>query len=93
MLRPALVACCTHNFGVTWHGKPSDDPSYAPTDYTMFQLAPPVADCDNQRAQTPHSSMPVALADGGSRLVVRTIDPAVWKQLLKPRDGGPLGLE
>ena len=28
--RPALDSCCYHNFGLTWDGKPSDDPSYAP---------------------------------------------------------------
>lgn len=92
--RRALVACCLHNFGITWDGKPSDDPSYQPKDYTMFQINPRVqGECDKWRAQTPHPAMPIALADGSTRLISPNIAPALWKQLLKPRDEGPVTLE
>jgi prepilin-type N-terminal cleavage/methylation domain-containing protein len=88
--RPAYLACCYHNFGITWHAKPSDDPSYLPNDYTMFQLAPRDSDsCDPLRAQTPHAAMPVAFADGRVHIVAPAIRPDVWRQLLKPNDGVP----
>jgi Tfp pilus assembly protein PilE len=94
--RRALIACCLHNFGITWDGNPSDDPAYLPKDYTMFQVNPQpkgAGECDKWRAQTPHPAMPIALADGSSRLISASIAPALWKQLLKPRDEGPLNLE
>jgi len=94
--RRTLVSCCLHNFGITWDGKPSDDPSYQPKDYTMFQVNPrPKGDgeCDKWRAQTPHPAMPIALADGSTRLISPTIAPAMWKQLLKARDEGPTTLD
>jgi len=94
LTRPALDNCCYHNFGITWDGKPSDDPSYAPGDYTMFQLSPRAKGsqaCDPLRAQSAHSAMPVCLADGSVQSIQSSIDPAVWRQLLKPRDGGPVG--
>ena len=87
--RRALRSVYFHNFGITQQGKPSDDPSYLPDDYTMFQLQP--AHCDKWRAQTPHSAMPTALADGSVRLVSPDISPATWKAVLKPRDGTPPG--
>ena len=65
--------------------KASDDPSYLPNDYTMFQVQP--GNCDKWRAQTPHSEMHVALADGSVTSVSASISPANWRSLLKPRDG------
>ncbi len=76
-----------HNFGLTQKGLPSDDPSYAPTDYTMFQIKP--KNCDKLRTQTAHSAMPVALADGSSRFVNGAIPQRTWTMILKPRDGNP----
>ena len=38
--RLATQASYYHNFGITQEGKPSDDPSYLPHDYTMFQVQP-----------------------------------------------------
>ena len=88
--RRALRSVYFHNFGITQQGKPSDDPSYLPNDYTMFQVQP--AKCDKWRAQTPHSSgMPTALADGSVRLVSPDISPTTWKAVLKPRTGTPPG--
>ena len=92
MVRPALTVCCSHNFGITPLSLPSDDPSYAPNDYTMFQIRPAVRQpggCDYWRTQTGHATMPVALADGSTRFLQADISPSVWKQLLKPADGGP----
>src|ERR1043165_2089113 len=42
VVRPALTVCGSHNFGITPRDLPSDDPSYLPTDYTMFQVRPPL---------------------------------------------------
>lgn len=84
--RVALVSVHHHNFGITQHNKPSDDPANAPNDYTMFQHRP--EKCDNQRTQTPHDYMHVALADGSVRSISPNIAPTMWKQALKPRDGG-----
>ena len=92
--RPALDACSYHNFGITWQSKPSDDPSYSPTDYTMFQLGPRdggAQPCDPLRSQSAHAAMPVCMADRSVQTFSSTIDPSIWKQMLKPRDGGPFG--
>jgi Protein of unknown function (DUF1559)/Prokaryotic N-terminal methylation motif len=93
--RRACLSCDFHNLGITWDGKPSDDPSYLPEDYTMFQVRPRVKGganpCDGLRSQTPHVAMQIALADGSARAVSPAISPATWKQLLKPRDGVPIG--
>ncbi len=83
--RLALYSTHYHNFGVTQHGAPSDDPYYAPADYTMFQVRPAV--CDPWRAQTPHSEMNVALADGSVQAISPSISDTNWKYALKPRDG------
>lgn len=80
-----------HNFGITQDGIPSDDPSYLPDDYTMFQVQPRLNACDKQRTQTPHTSMTVCLGDGSVRTVGSGIAPLVWKQVLKPNDGLPAG--
>lgn len=94
--RRALVACCLHNFGITWDGQPSDYHTYLPNDYTMFQVQPQPkgkGECDKWRAQTAHPNMPIALADGGTRLISPNISPTLWKQLLKPRDEAPVTLD
>jgi hypothetical protein len=94
--RPALVSCAYHNFGITWDEKPSDDALYFPDDYTLFQVAPAPGGpggCHPWRTQTVHAAMPVAMADGRVRAIQANIDPVVWKQLLKPRDGLPLAFD
>jgi hypothetical protein len=85
--RLALMSTYHHNFGITQEGKPSDDPSYLPDDYTMFQVQPNL--CDQWRTQTAHAVMPVGLADGSVRPMKAEISPVLWKHLLKPRDGEP----
>ena len=85
--RLAMETIGYHNFGVTATGKPSDDASFAPADYTMFQVQP--EKCDRWRAQTNHSSMPVALGDGSVRFISPDIAPDTWRSLLKPADGLP----
>lgn len=91
LVRLAVQSAGSHNFGVTGHGKPSDDPSYAPTDYTMFQVQPDK--CEGWRTQTPHTAMPVGMADASVRLLERDFNPTTWKQLLKPRDGAYVNLD
>jgi hypothetical protein len=85
--RLAMQSYPYHNFGITQTGLPSDDPSLAPDDYTMFQIKP--SECDKLRTQTAHSAMPVALADGTSRFIEAAITVETWKRILKPRDGNP----
>src|ERR1051325_4917033 len=71
-VRPALTDCGTHNFGITPKYLPSDDPSYLPKDYTMFQVRPSLQGpgrCSSLRTQTGHDHMPVALADGSARFL------------------------
>jgi type II secretory pathway pseudopilin PulG len=93
--RMALTSTWYHNFGITQEEKPSDDPSYAPQDYTLFQTRPLVAGgangCDKWRAQTPHVAMNVTLADGSVRAVQAGISGETWKHLLKPQSGAPVG--
>lgn len=85
--RLALISSYHHNFGVTQQNKASDDPSYLPNDYTMFQVKP--VGCDKWRSQTPHAAMNVAMASGAVRVIDAGIAPATWKSLLKPGDGQP----
>lgn len=85
--RLALYSFPYHNFGITQDGLPSDDRSYAPNDYTMFQIKP--KDCAKWRTQTAHAAMPVAMADGTCRFVGGSISARAWTQLLKPGDGNP----
>jgi prepilin-type N-terminal cleavage/methylation domain-containing protein len=84
--RLALVSNFYHNFGITPKGKPSDDPSNLPADYTMFQSHPRVKDCDPWRAQAPHEVMNIVLADGSVRGVRPEIGADNWKHALQPRD-------
>src|ERR1043165_4783369 len=88
LTREALLCCATHNFGITWHDKPSDDPSYLPENYMRFQIMPAVrgdSPCDPLRAQTPHAQMPVAFADGSVRFFGADIPLDTWTRLMKPR--------
>jgi hypothetical protein len=91
--RMSMSAIWYHNFGITQQAKPSDDLSYLPNDYTMFQVRPRrPGDCDKWRTQTPHAAMNVCLADGSVRTVQAGISPQTWKQVLKTTPwGGPLG--
>lgn len=83
--RHALNPSTHHNFGITPEGKASDDPAYAPEDYTMFQTRP--ESCHGWRTQTPHLLMPAAYADGSARHISAAMTPQLWKALLKPDDG------
>jgi hypothetical protein len=87
--RFALETPWYHTFGITQDALPSDDPSYLPNDYTMFQTQPAVDACDLLRTQTSHTTMPVALADGSVRPVSPDIDPNIWKKALQPRGEAP----
>lgn len=91
VIRFATESPSSHTFGITLDGKPSDDPSYLPNDYTMFQIKPSIATCEELRTQTAHSAMNIGLADGSVRSVDASISPGTWKQVLKPRSGGPVG--
>jgi hypothetical protein len=88
LVRMSMTSIWYHNFGITQQGKPSDDPSYLPNDYTMFQVQPtPMAGpngCNKWRTQTPHVAMNVCLADGSVRSVLAGISAETWKQVLKP---------
>jgi hypothetical protein len=91
-VRLALYSWQYHNFGIDWYQNPNT---------TMFQVRPLAKDgpscpagvecCDNWRAQTPHSSMNVALADGSVRNVHRSISQTTWDNALLARDGNALG--
>jgi hypothetical protein len=84
--RLAWFSSYFHNFGITQDGLPSDDPTYAPDDFTLFQVRP--AECMRWRTQTAHELMLVGSADASVRRVSPAIAPAVWTQALKPNDGG-----
>lgn len=90
--RIALYSWYYHNFGLDWYQTPNT---------TMFQTAPPAKTkvqcpagrecCDNWRAQTAHTTMNVALADGSVRPVFREISQPTWDNVLRPQDGNLLG--
>ena len=90
----ALETPWYHTFGITQDEKPSDDPSYLPNDYTMFQVQPTEAPgpggCEAWRTQTPHNVMHAGIGDGSVRAVAPNIAPALWKQVMKSRTGGPV---
>ena len=46
--------------------------------------------CDPLRPQSPHAMLPVSLADGSVQIIHSGLDPTLWRQLLKPCDGGPV---
>jgi type II secretory pathway pseudopilin PulG len=91
--RMALTSIWYHNFGITQQGKPSDDPSYLPNDYIMFQVQPSLGGstnaCDGWRTQTPHSAMNVWIADGSVRAIQGSISPQTWKNVIKRSFGSP----
>jgi hypothetical protein len=94
LTRMALETPWYHTFGITQDEKPSDDPSYLPKDYTMFQVqpseSPGAGGCDAWRTQTPHNVMHAGLGDGSVRAVAPSIAPEIWKQVMKSRTGGPI---
>jgi competence protein ComGC len=95
IMRMAFETPWYHTFGITQDAKPSDDPSYLPKNYTMFQVRPTVQPgpngCDSWRTQTPHTVMNVTLGDGSVRTVAPSIDPTIWINVLKPRSGVAVG--
>ena len=96
LTRKAFIACGTHNFGITWTNKPSDDPSFAPLTYTMFQVMPPISGsgkCDSLRAQTAHAILPAAFADGSVRFVPAEIAESNWLAMLKSTNNAVASLE
>jgi hypothetical protein len=55
---------------------------------------PPGADCcDSMTAQTGHSALNVALADGSVRSVTKGVSPNTWRQAMLPRDGEAMGAD
>lgn len=77
------------------------NPSADPPLNFMFQIkplarkpgsCPPGRECCNSlTAQTGHSSLNIALADGSVRTVNRDIGSETWYRAMQPRDGLPLG--
>jgi prepilin-type N-terminal cleavage/methylation domain-containing protein len=84
--RIALYSWYYHNFGLNQENVPNT---------LMFQVRPGLGRCDtccdNWRAQTAHSAMNVALADGSVRPIQPGLSQQTWDQLLLPRDGQVLG--
>jgi len=63
---------------------------YPPCD--IFQVQPNwLSDCNAAVAQTPHSTMQVALCDGSVRSVSGSIATATWAAICDPRDGKAIG--
>lgn len=57
-----------------------------------FQTAPRIEDCDARISQTPHAGgMIVALADGGTRVLSRSISPETFWSAVTPAGGEVLG--
>lgn len=46
--------------------------------------------CERWRAQTPHSTMPVAMMDASVRNLAENISQDTWTRLMLPRDGLPI---
>jgi len=86
---------------VPYQTMPNGTPNPTATVNFMFQIRPlnyPPATCpagkeccNGLTAQTGHSSMNVALADGSVRSVTKTITPATWYAAMLPDDGTTLG--
>jgi type II secretory pathway pseudopilin PulG len=90
--RMAMTATFYHNFGITQEERQSDDPSYLPEDYTMFQVRPALhgpGRCHKWRTQTPHLAMNVGMGDGSVRSVEGGISPLTWKQMLGATGSAP----
>ena len=67
-------------------------PWYSADPSSGFQVRPPV--CDPALPQTAHpGGMPVVMADGGFRLVGRSVSPATWYAAQTPAGGEKLGRE
>jgi prepilin-type N-terminal cleavage/methylation domain-containing protein len=84
--RIALYSWWYHNFGLTQENVPNT---------LMFQVKPGLGRCDsccdNWRAQTAHTAMNVAMADGSIRQIHPGVSQQTWDSLLLPRDGQALG--
>ena len=74
-------------FAVSWF-------AYSVGPSSIFQVQPPVSDCDPVLASTPHrSGMQVALADGSVRTLSPSISPATWWAACTPRSLDLLGAD
>jgi prepilin-type N-terminal cleavage/methylation domain-containing protein len=90
--RIALYSWWYQDFGLNWYGQGNT---------LMFQVRPLPRDydhcpvgadcCDNWRAQTGHSSLQVAMADGSVRTIASAISQQTWDRAMLARDGLPLG--
>ncbi|HEV3203013.1 MAG TPA: DUF1559 domain-containing protein [Gemmataceae bacterium] len=65
---------------------------------SLFQVRPTPflganSQCDGARAQTPHVTMQVCLADGSVRSLSQSIGGQTWWNLLTPQDGNPINLD
>jgi prepilin-type N-terminal cleavage/methylation domain-containing protein len=77
------------------------NPSANPPLVFMYQIKPlPLAPgscpagadcCDSLTAQSGHSSLNVALADGSVRTLSAGMSPDTWRQVMLPRDGEAIG--
>jgi hypothetical protein len=58
-----------------------------PLQLTASTCPPGGVCCDSWAAQTPHTSLNIALCDGSVRSVLATITQASWAKIMLPRDG------
>jgi prepilin-type N-terminal cleavage/methylation domain-containing protein len=72
-------------FEISWNPLLSIGPQ------SIFQVRPPITDCDPTRASTAHGLMPVALADGSTRLLSPGMSGATWWAACTPAAGDLLG--
>ncbi len=85
--RLALYSDYYHNFGVTQHGLASDDPYYAPKDYTMFQVRP--VHCDKWRCKHPTAKCPWPWPTAASGRSAQASLPRCGKNCSSPKAGRP----
>ncbi len=68
-------------FAVSWN------PSLSIGSLSIFQVRPPMTDCDPTRTSTNHHVMPVAMADGSVQKLPANISGDIWWALCTPRGG------
>lgn len=78
--------------GWAWTGNDTWAPAFARYSKALFQITPTAAQCDPERAQTPHAKgMNIALADGNVRKVTTKVSARTWWVAVVPADGQVLG--